>query len=208
MNRTNEIVSKIEKMSGTRNPYAIYFDWTKCTAYSIAQSVFFNQQREQEYLNIIKSYNPSDFVILTGLLSETLSEIFFDVLGDVFMKLSCNSSKTGQFYTPYHISQMAASFFEFEKQEIMNEPAAGAGGLIIAVAEKMKKSGINYQKKLKVVAQDLDYVSLYMCYIQLSLYGIDAKVIQCDSLKNEINIDYTKKDVLITPQHLINGGTW
>lgn len=208
MNRTNDIIQKIENMSGTRNTYSIFFDWAKCTAYAIAQTVYYNTQREEECLNIIKSYNANDLQILTALLIETLDGYFFDVLGDIFMKLSCNSSKTGQFYTPYHISQMTASLFEYEEQEIMNEPSAGAGGLIIAVAEKMYKSGINYQNTLKVVAQDLDYISLYMCYIQLSIYGVDAKVIQCDSLNKTINMNYTEKDVLITPQHLINGGLW
>ena len=45
-------------------------------------------------------------------------------------------------------------------------------------AKTMKRMGLNYQSKMKVVAQDLDWLSVYMTYIQLSLLGINAIVVQ------------------------------
>ena len=64
----------------------------------------------------------------------------------------------------------------------MHEPSTGGGGIIIAAAKVLKDRGLNYQKCLKVVAQDLDWKGVYMTYVQLSLLGIEATVIQGDSL--------------------------
>ena len=60
----------------------------------------------------------------------------------------------------------------------------------------LKDNNINYQKRVKIIAQDLDFRSVYMTYIQLSLVGARAKVVQGDTLtkpdiKDENCIFYT-----------------
>lgn len=57
-----------------------------------------------------------------------------------------------------------------------------AWGLILAFLKILKENGINYQKRVRIVAQDLDFRSVYMTYIQLSLVGAKAKVVQGDTL--------------------------
>ena len=54
--------------------------------------------------------------------------------------------------------------------------------MIIAAAKVLKDRGINYQKCMQVVAQDLDWKAVYMCYVQLSLLGINAVVVQGNTL--------------------------
>ena len=54
-----------------------------------------------------------------------------------------------------------------EEKIRMTEPSIGSGGMVIATAKYLKERGINYQKKLKVVGQDLDWLAVYMSYIQL-----------------------------------------
>ena len=54
--------------------------------------------------------------------------------------------------------------------------------MIIAAAKVLKDRGINYQKCMRVVAQDLDWKAVYMCYVQLSLLGINAVVVQGNTL--------------------------
>ena len=54
--------------------------------------------------------------------------------------------------------------------------------MVIAAAKVLKDRGINYQRRLDVVAQDLDWKTVYMCYIQLSLLGIRAVVYQGNTL--------------------------
>ena len=71
--------------------------------------------------------------------------------------------------------------------------------MIIAVAQILMKKGINYQKYMRVVAQDLDWKGVYMCYLQLSLLGINATVVQGDTLSEPYKRGYPLERVLYTP---------
>ena len=73
--------------------------------------------------------------------------------------------------------------------------------MIIATARVLKERGINYQSRLRVVAQDLDWLAVYMTYIQLSLYGIDAIVCQGDTLMQPYKSGYPRRRVLRTPRN-------
>lgn len=53
----------------------------------------------------------------------------------------------------------------------------------------------------RVVAQDLDWLAVYMTYIQLSLYGIDAIVCQGDTLMQPYKSGYPRRRVLRTPRN-------
>ena len=51
--------------------------------------------------------------------------------------------------------------------------------------------------QMDIVAQDLDWNSVYMTYIQLSLNGLSAVCIQGDSLQN---VRVPKENILETPR--------
>ena len=72
--------------------------------------------------------------------------------------------------------------------------------MIIAVAKLMKESGINYQKHLDVVAQDLDWKGVHMTYLQCSLLGIKATCVQGDTLSEPFDPKKTEeRRVMRTP---------
>ena len=74
----------------------------------------------------------------------------------------------------------------------------GGGGMILAFAKMLKENGVNYQKKIFVEAQDLDYRSVYMSYIQFSLCGISAIVKQGDALSTK---KITSDRIFYTPAY-------
>ena len=80
----------------------------------------------------------------------------------------------------------------------MSEPSTGGGGLILATAKVLCDKGINYQRCLDVVARDLDWNGVYMTYVQLSMIGIKAVVIQGDTLA-EPEKNYNAERFLMTP---------
>lgn len=193
-----EIIKTIQGMSGRYSPYNIFDDWVTCSAIAISNAceLMANKtwkKREQRYLEIVSKYDKSEleeFSYMLAMLAKCYEEEFCDVLGSVYMEMGIGNKNTGQFFTPYHISYMTAKLAgtpeEDEKGIIrVHEPSCGSGGMIIAAAQVMKEEGIDYQKKMKVVAQDLDWKAVYMCYLQLSLLGIDAILIQGDTLKAE-----------------------
>lgn len=211
MDRTKDIIKKIDSMSGSKSPYNVFTDWIKCTALAIMQSVWFSEDREQIYLDIIKDYNGRDFSDMCAWLAETIECKMTDVLGNLFMQSGWGNKNTGQFFTPYTLSLATADLVMTDLPDneyiTLNEPSAGAGGMVIAAAEVVKNSGRNYQKCLRVVAQDLDWNAFYMCYIQLSLYGIDAKVVQGDTLLDKPFKNFDS-NVFLTPMFMLNGALW
>ena len=74
--------------------------------------------------------------------------------------------------------------------------------MILATAKALKDIGINYQRKLKVVAQDLDWLGVYMTYVQCSMIGIDAIVVQGDTLKEPYTNNYPKSRILRTMNNM------
>lgn len=201
----HKIIKEIQNISGKYSPYEIFSDWIKATALSIANATDMVHgsrwhKREQAYMEIAYKHQEDmkNFSDMTGMLAMALEENMEDVLGRIYMMAEMGSKATGQFFTPVHISKMMADMLVKEEKETiyLNEPSTGSGGAIIAAANTLKKTGIDYQRKMVVTAQDIDYKAVYMTYVQLSLLGIKAKVIQGDTLKNE------KNEVFYTPAYL------
>ena len=209
MNRTKDIIKIINSLSGSKSSYQVFSDWIKCVALSLSQCCFKTEKREQQYLDTIRAYPAQEFSKMAAMLAETIESSTGDILGDLFMISGWGNKNTGQFFTPYSVSFAVAQLQSYENNEIvkMNEPSAGAGGMIIAVAQAMKEKGINYQKILRVIAQDLDLTAFYMCYTQLSLMGIDAKCVQGDTLQNKSFSNFDE-NVFLTPMYFINGCVW
>lgn len=194
MDAKKEIISSITKMSGRYSPYNIFSDWIQMCSLSIqnAVCVIHNKiwkDREQLYIDTARRYTEqelSEFAKMFVLLGDALTENMSDVLGEIYMEAGMGSKYTGQFFTPFHLSEMCARLGLSEIREgeqiSLNEPSCGGGGMVIAACKVLLSSGINYQKRLTVVAQDLDWKSVYMTYLQLSLIGCKALVVQGDTL--------------------------
>mgnify|MGYP002678626960 CR=1 FL=1 len=200
------IIDNINRMAGKYTPHQVFADWVEMSALSIAQSIEPAEEREEAFFNIARKYSEDDFFTLgcmLGRLSFLLGNGLDDYLGKIYMELSTGNSHTGQFFTPFHICKMTAGVALAGYKggiEYLNEPSAGGGANILAYAKVMKEKGYNYQQLLEVQAQDLDYKCVYMTYVQLSLAGINAEVIQGNSLEQKNNV------TLHTPMYLMRGG--
>lgn len=215
MNHKKEIVDTLQHMSGKYSTYEIFSDWIKCCALAISnQSDLFRdneiwESREQEYLATIQKYTAEEAQEFTWMLAElafALEDEITDVLGEVYMAAGMGNKSTGQFFTPYHLSEALAGVaipadISPAKPLVLDEPSTGGGGMIIAAAEILRKRGLNHQKCMKVVAQDLDWKGVYMTYLQLSLLGIKAIVVQGNTLSEPFTDlrSYPKERVLLTP---------
>ena len=199
MSAKEELIKLLNGFGGHYSKYDIFVDWVTLMALSITNStdLVHNdtwKQREKRCLDIVNRHSKEEFETLQKmffLLTVALDENIEDVLGEVYMKSECGNKTTGQFFTPVHIQELLAQMkLEDMKEQIatngtilMNEPSCGGGGMILATAKVLKDNGINYQKVLKVTANDLDWKAIFMTYVQLSLIGIDGVVIQGDTLK-------------------------
>ena len=198
MNAKTEIIKLITSMAGRYSAYEIFTDWIRMAALSI-QNICDQvhgkiwQEREQAYIDTARKYKDAELrylIDLTGLLTLALEDNLEDVLGDVYMKSGMGSKAAGQFFTPFHLSELCARLSidpeRLPKTEHLelNEPSCGGGGMIIAACKVLHDAGFDYQKRLRVVAQDLDWKGVYMTYLQLSLIGCNAIVVQGNTLAN------------------------
>ena len=217
MDYRKEIINTINKISGKYSAYEVFTDWIRCMAMSISNTVtLFHgpiwKEREEAYINTMNKYSPDERNLIcemTAWLAETLDDGPDDILGDIYMKSGMGSKAAGQFFTPFHLSELCArvsintDILQGDDLIELNEPSCGGGGMIIAVAKVLRDAGINYQKRLRVVAQDLDWKGVYMCYVQLSLLGIDAICVQGDTLIEPFNPHRTEEShMLLTPARM------
>lgn len=215
-NYKKEIADTIQGISGKYNPYQIFRDWCEMYAISIQNSCVLRhdaiwQHREDVYNSLWNKYDENEhdaFAKMTWLYAIALQNEIGDILGEIFMESGAGSASAGQFFTPFHVSEMVAKIGASDKNILkekkihMTEPSIGSGGMVIATAKYLKERGINYQKKLKVVGQDLDWLAVYMSYIQLSLLGIDAVIVQGDTLSEPYFKGYPKERTMRTPMNM------
>jgi len=219
MDGKKEIVKILNSMSGRYSGYEIFSDWIRCLALTIEQSTHLIrnkdwQDREQAYMDTIKRYTPEEqtqFALMTARLIETLEDGPADVLGEIYMEAGLGSKIAGQFFTPFHLSELCAEAAidgQMEKYKAgkirkitVLEPSCGGGAMILAAAKVLWKNGINYQQTMDVVAQDLDWKGVYMCYVQLSLLGISAICVQGNTLTEPYDPHRTPRShILTTPR--------
>lgn len=184
----------------------VFSDFVKMSAISIQNSLKMNVELENEYLRIVKKYKKEDIEKFSQMLAEMIIWIdgnFWDFLGEIYMSTEQGNKNLWQFFTPFNISSfMSQILFSDKIKEIqekwyikLQEPASGTGGMIIAAAETLKKYWYNYQKQLLVESIELDETTFYMCYLQLSLYGISWKIIHWNTLTGE------KYKIFYTPMY-------
>ena len=203
----DEIMKRIKSATYRVDTNQLISDIFECGAISISNTVDLIQQveREERYQRIINKYDPKERELMTeifgkiyALLSSVVYDngVFRDYLGDLFMRCNQGNKNTGQFFTPYHISQFMAKAVigtevieKVEKKGVLTlcDPCCGGGGMMIAALDVLKNDyGINYTQKCFIECSDIDIRCVHMTYLQLSLAGVPAIVKHQNSLTREL----------------------
>ncbi|WP_454691103.1 N-6 DNA methylase [Achromobacter aloeverae] len=203
-----------------------FADWIEICAICLANlDLRAASRREERYLQIIKAYSREEldrfaqaFAHLQMAYEIRFSDApadskapycvdFADILGRLYMSLDLGNDQTGQFFTPYEVSLLMARIGmqgvgdRIEEQGFvrLQEPAVGAGGMVIASAQAMLEEGFDYQRTLHVTAIDVDPTCVHMAFVQFAMLSIPAVVVQGSSLQLEV------QDQWFTPAHIIGG---
>jgi type I restriction-modification system DNA methylase subunit len=199
-----QILNLLKTIGWSRGLSRVFADWVEVCAITLArmdQAQF--DAREARYSNIVKQYERSEvedfakaFAHLTLAYEECFRDgavAFADILGSLYMMLDMGNSDTGQFFTPYEVSRLMAMMQIERARELINEkgyvqvmePAAGAGGMIIATAHALHEAGLNYQRTMHATVIDIDARCVHMCFVQLSMLHIPAVAIHGNALSGE-----------------------
>jgi type I restriction-modification system DNA methylase subunit len=213
---TRALAKLLEQITGRHHMHRVFADFVEMAALAIANRIDWVQRepREARYMEMAKGYDARDLEAMSRALGELVAALETggpaDVLGEVFGMLEQGNAARGQFFTPYEICRLMARM-TLNDDEIrerieargfitMQEPAVGAGAMIIAVAEAMQERGINYQEHLHVSCVDVDARAVHMAFLQLSLLHVPAVIV----LGNTLTLE--EREHWYTPAHIM--GLW
>lgn len=203
-----------EQLRYRHDAMTVYSDFVAMAAISISNAVNFDEERENEYLRIVKKYSKGEGELFPKMFAAIVQQMqndypsYRDVLGELFMTLELGDSWKGQFFTPQCVCDLMARVTNvgLAKQTIEQrgyvtalEPCVGGGATVLGLVNAMFNEGLNPCKQLLVTAYDLDIRCVYMSYIQLSLAGIPAVIQQRNTLTNK---EYSKP--FYTPVYVID----
>lgn len=185
------IIRLFDRINQAHSRWQTWADFVAMAAISISNTVdqLHAEEREKQYMAISRKYAAKDMQIFAEILSEVVAGMEQnpdqDFLGEMYMALELGNDHAGQFFTPYNVCKMMAKInygdmltAQIERQGwiSVNDPACGAGALLVAFANECRDRHVNYQTSVLFVAQDVDFIVACMCYIQLSLLGCPGYV--------------------------------
>lgn len=190
-----QFVKLIEQVDYHGSSYERFRDFCELAAMTLVLPFEPSQRVSERIERIHKKYDKAKIELFGkafDILIEALEESYHDFLGPVYMSLEISNDRSGQFFTPWHICKVMAkmqlptdldSFIDDCGGFItVNDPCVGAGAIPLAAVDEFKERRVDYSNKMFIVAQDIDMLCCYMAYIQLSLCGVAAEVINGNSL--------------------------
>jgi len=188
--RSSDLGKLMREAAGRHHLWDVFSDFCEMAAISIANAVDLGPARagrEARYLDRIGRYEPREQALFPQMLAALVDRLEAgpdDVLGNLFGELELGNSDRGQFFTPFELCRLMAQIQIGEKGldgpiaergfVTVNEPACGAGAMIIAFADAMRQAGYNPQQQMHATCQDIDSRGVHMCYLQLALLHIPA----------------------------------
>lgn len=194
-----EFLKLFDRLTYSRSAWQVWEDLMTVMACSISNAVDRTpdkfKRREEQYEKSIKNLGgveiPAQMLgIITMALEQNPDQ---DFLGKLYMSLNLGNHWKGQFFTPYNICRLMAEMnfgdglqAEVERKGYISvcDPCVGAGAMLIAAANAMRRAKVNYQTSAVFVGQDIDRIVAMMAYIQISLIGCAGYIIIGNSLMN------------------------
>lgn len=192
-----EFLRLFDSLCGKYSRWEVWSDFIQLTAIDMSNATdkVNAPKRMETGKTIRKKYRDADMETMGDMLMQLVGGMDAntdqDFLGELYMACNLGNDHVGQFFTPYNVCQCMSeitydvpALLDGKGFIAVNDPACGAGALLLSFANICKRKGINYQEKVLFVAQDIDYIVGLMCYIQLILMGCAGYVVIGDTLTN------------------------
>ena len=173
---------------------------TSGSSFAIREDIKFDE-RERKFKEIANKHTEEEIKTFDSMLRDYLEIAadnmqkgkIKDLTSEMYHYFKQNSSALGQFFSSAAVSTRDAAGIQKEEllkayeekgYVVFNDPACGAGALILGIVDKAIKVGIP-KKNIYVVASDINKTCICMAYTQFSAYGIKAVLIHGDALGYE-----------------------
>jgi len=204
-----QFVKLFNLLCGKHSKFTVWSDFIHMAAYAISNACNCRQDREDNYLNIVKRYSTDEINKIAELYALTVMALeadrYQDFLGQMYMEFGFGDARKGEYFTPYNIAELMAELTHRggieEGYATVNDPACGSGVMLIAFANKLLDAGVNLHFKMLVVANNIDPCIAMMCYIQLSLLGCAGYVCIRNTITEPVTGDilFPPEDAFVTP---------
>lgn len=212
-------VKAFRRLTGAHPAWQIWSDFITLFAIALSNSVdrAHYEDREQQYLRIIGKYRKDEQAVFPELAACVVVALEHepeqDFLGSVYMELELGNHWIGQFFTPYDVCRCMASLAADNALDAvresgyitLNDCACGAGATLIAgvheIRRQIAEAGYNWQHHVLVTAQDIDFTTGLMCYIQLSLLGCAGYIKIGNTLTDPMHDGDSKENYWYTPMY-------
>lgn len=175
----------------------VFTDFLAISAYTISNSFdpVHREQRQAAIEAVFRNYRPEERRQLINAFLELMKQIqlnvdchrYQDLLGKAFMEIGPRGK--GQDFTPPSVTKLMARITNRGSRAlpekgyfVVNESACGSGAITLSVADEIDAAGKNPSQQMVARMEDLDIRCVHMAYIQMSLYGIPAVIINGDTL--------------------------
>lgn len=199
-----EFHKALDKLSTSHSRYENFRNFIEAAYCALARRTALARARsdalEEGYMAVIRRYArereaPQRMAELFARLAVALSMYPGDFLGEAYMTAEFGNKYAGQFFTPFCISSLLermnvtrdcveAARAQGRPLQLM-EPASGAGGMVIAVAEHLREEGFDLADSLFATLVDIDALCMQMGFLQISCKGIPAVCVHGNSLSLE-----------------------
>jgi len=193
-------IKRITALDREKSPYDTFRDFCEMAFCAYAKTTAPTPERAQEledrYMQIVGTYRNKDTVRaypdLLGLAGNAITQ-GCDFLGSVATEMEILNAQIGQFFTPYEVARFMAMMSLEDAEALirqsgfltLQEPASGAGGMVLAAADALTQQGFDPGLHMLVNAIDVSPLCFHMTFLQLSLRGIPALVEHGNTLSGE-----------------------
>ena len=209
---SSDVLKILGSATGSHNMHDVLHDFVIMSMCAVHNAVPCNKcdKLEEKYMTLAKKYKPKEletFAHALGALQKEYDKIlefggFHDVLGEIYMESATSNDKSGQFFTPFSVSQVAAEA-NITEQSVSEwtdgdpngvvtllEPTCGSGGMILAAAQRLQQLNVNYSWQMLAYANDIDERCVAMTYLQCAFLGIPAIITHGNGLTLEYWAEY------------------
>ncbi len=168
MESTKTFIQKLSSLETSKSPQEKFRDFCElayCAYAKPVAQVADQETLEDRYMQIVSTYRDKDAV---RAYPDLVAMVYHgvqsgDFLGSIAAEIGALNDAQGQFFTPFEVSRLMAEMSLSENEPLIQEkgyltvqePAAGAGGMILAFAQAMRRRGYNPNRHLFVSAIDI-----------------------------------------------------
>lgn len=186
---------KLKQSANGKHSRIVFDHMIELHATALTQTYEQSEEKEKEWVKLASHYDSTALAQCMAYLSMAFSlspATWSDFIGQFFMDSEFYNVQRGEYFTPMHVANMMAGVTLQNHVEIIdqkgyisiNDPACGAGAMLIACARLVAKTH-EVSRVALFVGTDVNITCARMTYLQLCAMNVPAVIHHGNTLTGE-----------------------